>query len=135
MPTKTRPSSYNGHILREAREAAGVNLKDMASGIDYDTGNLSKVERGKLPVPEYLWTRYELELELAPRSLLVKDDALPEGLRERIAAWIAKFPKTGDHPSATSGKRCFLSVAAGLRNHLHVTLPERPDILTPSPAT
>ena len=70
--------------LRLAREAAGITLPRMAEIIGYDKGNLSRVESGQVKtdrVVEWVATRYEIALGLAPRSLVEAVGTLPRTLQ------------------------------------------------------
>ena len=57
-----------GKIIREARKAKGWTLDELSSQIDTDSGNLSRLERGKQFASKELLKRIMdvLDLELAP---------------------------------------------------------------------
>ena len=52
------------HLLKSYRERTGVSLQDMATLIGIDTGNLSKVEHGKLEPNITILFAYHLILKI-----------------------------------------------------------------------
>lgn len=96
---KVQPEQRVGAAMRNARESAGISLRDMAKRLGYHSHTtLSSHERGSvLPTDESV-TGYERELGLKPGTLL----RVLEGARiERHGdAWAKRRSK--DHPC---GKR------------------------------
>lgn len=52
------------HLLKSYRERTGVSLQDMATIIGIDTGNLSKIEHGKLDANILILFSYHLILKI-----------------------------------------------------------------------
>lgn len=105
-----------GPRLREARIEAGLTQTQLGAKVDHTyqaVQHWESTQRTVFPKPTD-WATLEDALGLEPGT---------------IYRWVMEDPKAGDHPPATSGKRCSLSVAAGLRNHLHVTLHHAADAL------
>lgn len=57
------------HLLKSYRERTGVSLQDMASIIGIDTGNLSKIEHGKLEPNLIVLFSYHLILKIPIEKL------------------------------------------------------------------
>lgn len=57
------------HLLKSYRERTGVSLQDMASIIGIDTGNLSKIEHGKLEPSLLILFSYHLILKIPIEKL------------------------------------------------------------------
>lgn len=57
------------HLLKSFRERTGISLQDMASLIGMDTGNLSKVEHGKLEPNISILFAYHLILKIPIEKL------------------------------------------------------------------
>lgn len=57
------------HLLKSYRERTGVSLQDMATFIGIDTGNLSKVEHGKLDASILILFSYHLILKIPIEKL------------------------------------------------------------------
>lgn len=57
------------HLLKSYRERTGVSLQDMATFIGIDTGNLSKVEHGKLDPSILILFSYHLILKIPIEKL------------------------------------------------------------------
>lgn len=57
------------HLLKSYRERTGIPLQDMASIIGIDTGNLSKIEHGKLEPNILVLFSYHLVLKISVEKL------------------------------------------------------------------
>src|SRR5262245_52790161 len=61
-----------GEMLREAREEAGISLREMSRRILLDKGYLSRIETSAKAAPEWIVDKYEEQLgvDISRRTLL-----------------------------------------------------------------
>lgn len=71
---------YRPTFIRQWREMKGLSLDALASRVPMDKGNLSKVERGRLPYNQEMLERLADALGTEPASLLMRDPSDPEGI-------------------------------------------------------
>ncbi|QMU65266.1 MAG: hypothetical protein GKR88_13835 [Flavobacteriaceae bacterium] len=96
------------HLLKSYRELTGVALQDMATLIGIDTGNLSKIEHGKLepnilvilsyhlilkiPIEKLFKYQYPETIKSCLRnSLALKDELIPEVQKPHIKKRITQI--------------------------------------------
>ena len=65
-----------GHTIRNKRKSFHLTLQQLASKIDADAGNLSRIERGELGVSETLLRKIATALETTPAILYAESDAV-----------------------------------------------------------
>lgn len=71
--------------VRKARLDAGLSLERLCEIIDYDKGNLSKIENGHRELPARIAYRIEVALGLEPYQLIRDSVTLPDSLRSGIS--------------------------------------------------
>ena len=80
-----------GHSIRTKRKSLHLTLQQLASKIDADAGNLSRIERGELGVSELLLRKIASALETTPANLYAdSDDATPNSKASEQAHTYAK---------------------------------------------
>jgi transcriptional regulator with XRE-family HTH domain len=67
--------------VRKARQDAGLSMERLCRIIDYDKGNLSRIENGKRELPASVAYRIEVALGLEPYTLIRGTVPLPASLR------------------------------------------------------
>ncbi len=79
--------------LRRARQEQGISLRRMAELLDEDRGNLSRAERGDASAHtiERIASRYEMALNLEPRSLVRECGTLPANLLALVLSAIPRY--------------------------------------------
>lgn len=75
-----------GEMLAEYRKNAGLTLRDFAEKVDYDSSNISKIERGRInpPAGGIILKKWGQALGLKPSSREL-EDFIANGLSARIA--------------------------------------------------
>ena len=58
-----------GHLIRQKRKASNLTLQQLASLVDADAGNLSRIERGELGLPDALFRKIAVALNTTPANL------------------------------------------------------------------
>lgn len=66
-----------GAQIRALRKSLNITLQQLASAIDADAGNLSRVERGELGITEAMLRKIALALQTTPAQLLTENTASP----------------------------------------------------------
>lgn len=63
-----------GAHIRALRKSENITLQQLASAIDADAGNLSRIERGELGITETMLRKIALALHTTPAQLLTEDN-------------------------------------------------------------
>lgn len=73
--------------LRKARKERGIGLREMSKVIEYDRGDLSRVEREMTPARTVEWVanRYELYLGIERGTLVRECGTLPATLASAVS--------------------------------------------------
>jgi transcriptional regulator with XRE-family HTH domain len=72
-----RKQQYRPSFVRAWRERAKMSIDDLAAMAAVDKGNLSKLERGKLPYNQDVMERIAEALRTDVASLLTRDPSAP----------------------------------------------------------
>ncbi len=80
-----------GNFIRNKRKSLNLTLQQLASKIDADAGNLSRIERGELGVSETLLRKIASALDTTPANLYAESDATETqlGVKEQPSAYLA----------------------------------------------
>ncbi len=79
-----------GNFIRNKRKSLNLTLQQLASKIDADAGNLSRIERGELGVSETLLRKIASALDTTPANLYAESDATETqlGVKEHPSTYL-----------------------------------------------
>lgn len=100
-----------GQRIREARKARGLTLEALANQVDTDTGNLSRLERGKQGASQELLTKIFSALQLGVADV---EHIRPKSTNPELAYnWDNLVPATAEDNRARKGYPLISWVIAG----------------------
>ena len=81
-----------GQFIRQKRKSQNLTLQQLASLVDADAGNLSRIERGELGLPDALFRKIAVALNTTPASLYALSEesaSLPLTVQEPHQPYLA----------------------------------------------
>lgn len=95
-----------GNFIRTKRKSLNLTLQQLASKVEADAGNLSRIERGELGVSEVLLRKIAIALDTTPANLYAESDATeaPFGVNEQQSAYLAAPTQASYKISQTNAK-------------------------------